>query len=33
MEFAQDEDYLLFGGKANYFRGTGTQLSIIVDWT
>ena len=23
MEFATDDDYLLFGGKANYFRGTG----------
>ena len=35
MEFSQDrdDDYLLFGGKANYFRGTGDQLSIIVDWT
>lgn len=33
MEFRQDEDYLLFAGKANYFRGTGDQLSIIVDWT
>ena len=33
MEFDTDEDYLLFGGKANYMRGTGDQLSIIIDWT
>ena len=33
MEFGKDEDYLLFGGKANYLRGTGDQLTIIVDWT
>lgn len=33
LEFAQDDDYLLFGGKANYLRGTGDQLAIIVDWT
>ena len=33
MEFRQDEDYLMFGGKANYLRGTGDQLTIIVDWT
>ena len=33
MEFGTDDDYLLFGGKANYLRGTGDQLTIIVDWT
>ena len=33
MEFAREDDYFLFGGKANYLRGTGDQLSIIIDWT
>ena len=33
MHFEKDDDYLLFGGKANYLRGTGDQLSIIIDWT
>ena len=33
MEFGTDDDYMLFGGKANYLRGTGDQLTIIVDWT
>jgi len=23
LDFAQDDDYLLFAGKANYLRGTG----------
>ena len=24
---------MLFGGKANYMRGTGDQLNVIIDWT
>ena len=36
LEFAQDRtdvDYLLFAGKANYMRGMGDQLNVIIDWT
>ena len=33
MEFGTEDDYMLFGGKANYLRGTGDQLTIIIDWT
>jgi len=28
-----DDQYLFYGGKANYLRGSGDALQIIVDWT